>query len=610
VRKVKDTAQPRGLDRATDYCGHDQYDQQVWRLKAPRIIRRAIANPASASQGFYYNLLLQHIAFRDEAELLPADGNYFVECIRKHLFTTSDALDQHLQRHAQYNLWGSVMLEKLRANVTTAALAAAAEALGTPNEENDTNSANVLLAGAAAWESMQEAAGEVDPEEAEQALPLPAGMHNRYQGDNGHPTGMAAANVLDTCTFDQIPQATAHKCQAPPTLLLKHLLAPYVRAGDPGIIAAMAAAAVQTAAANPQPQPLHRGSQQQEQQQQRQQQERAARDPIADLHAAILQGSVPDIAGPQQDTLAEVNHAAMHSLKPKLIGQRALTTTELGQEQRDVVAAVLATLDNAGGTCTTGAGTLSAMPAILTLQGGPGCGKSAVTRHIIEQVQLKCRANVLVTATTATTAQRLQVSHSDTVHAACQVPGFGNLTPMYPLNIQTAALRMADIVICDEFSMLTSKVLGIILHRMAQATHEGSHRKVLLLVGDVGQLPPICKHGRRPPRGGEAAPSEPQQPGLCPTCHLLRNAHYQAGPAPAADTGLQASSRHAVHGVPERGPVGSANGSTPARGAGQVVQTRGQSAAADGHQRNSPVHPQRRRHSAQQHRTAMAQPAR
>jgi hypothetical protein len=143
----------------------------VWKLREPHIIRRAFGHPNSSNQAFYYNLLLQHIPFRDEHALLPADGNYFVECVRRDLFTTTAELDIHLQRYAKYHLWTSAILDKMRADIADTTAAAAAAALGSPNEAHqaDPDSADVLLAGATAYEAMQHLDGEKDP-----TLPWPA----------------------------------------------------------------------------------------------------------------------------------------------------------------------------------------------------------------------------------------------------------------------------------------------------------------------------------------------------------------------------------------------------------------------------------------------------
>jgi hypothetical protein len=86
---------------------------------------------------------------------------------------------------------------------------------------------------------------------------------------------------------------------------------------------------------------------------------------------------------------------------------------------------------------------------------------------------------------------------------------------------QTRALEKAQLVIVDECSMLTSQLLTLLLHRMAQATLKGQPPKVLLLVGDMGQLPPICGHGKRSKRNRRRR-SKQAAAHLCPHCHLLR----------------------------------------------------------------------------------------
>jgi hypothetical protein len=42
------------------------------------------------------------------------------------------------------------------------------------------------------------------------------------------------------------------------------------------------------------------------------------------------------------------------------------------------------------------------------------------------------------------------------------------------------ALRMADIVLCDEFSMMDKEKLSRVMSKMAQATRKGAPRKVLV----------------------------------------------------------------------------------------------------------------------------------
>jgi hypothetical protein len=159
VRLVVNSATPQGLNRAEHYCGLDQLGNHVWRLARPRIIRRAIGHPKSRDMAFYYNLLLAKVPFRDEEAVIPADGNYFVQCVRLSVFKTSDELDQHLQAYAAYNLYTNALLDKVRGDVEGFVAQAAAAALHHPGRlpdgAPDPHSADVYLAGADAIEAMQ-----------------------------------------------------------------------------------------------------------------------------------------------------------------------------------------------------------------------------------------------------------------------------------------------------------------------------------------------------------------------------------------------------------------------------------------------------------------------
>ena len=107
--------------------------------------------------GFYYNLLLDKIPFRDEQHLHPADGNYFVKCVRLGIFTNTPQLDVYLQAYARYNLWTNATLDKMRANISTFVDDAAAAALSLPHGDagGDPDGPDVLAAGAAAFQCMQ-----------------------------------------------------------------------------------------------------------------------------------------------------------------------------------------------------------------------------------------------------------------------------------------------------------------------------------------------------------------------------------------------------------------------------------------------------------------------
>jgi hypothetical protein len=153
VRRKKDKSRPDiaapGLPAFTDQAGN-----HVWLLAEPRIIRRSISSPTSSNQSFYYNLLLDHIATRAERDIVPLDRDYFRHCIACGIFTTTAALDEHLLRYAEYNLWDEVKLNNLRQRVTTSL--ADAEALGAMDDGDlaGSQARHVLLDGIAAMEGV------------------------------------------------------------------------------------------------------------------------------------------------------------------------------------------------------------------------------------------------------------------------------------------------------------------------------------------------------------------------------------------------------------------------------------------------------------------------
>lgn len=102
----------------------------------------------------------------------------------------------------------------------------------------------------------------------------------------------------------------------------------------------------------------------------------------------------------------------------------------------------------------------------------------ALVDHLVNQLG----QNVLVTATSATAAQRLGFDKSDTIDATCQFLVGSNLAAMQPDHPKTMALQRADLVVCDEFSLMDQLKLSRVTSRLSQATAAGASRKVLLLV--------------------------------------------------------------------------------------------------------------------------------
>ena len=119
---------------------------------------------------------------------------------------------------------------------------------------------------------------------------------------------------------------------------------------------------------------------------------------------------------------------------------------------------------------------------VSILTGGPGTGKTTITRSIIQLLQAK-RCSVLLCAPTGRAAKRLSEAtglEAKTIHRLLEVKpaeGFRFARDQEnPLD--------ADMVIVDETSMVDI----LLMNHLLKAVEAGSH---LLLVGDVDQLPSV-----------------------------------------------------------------------------------------------------------------------
>ncbi len=122
----------------------------MWRLAQPRIIRCPITSPTNANGSFYYNLLHQTTSFRAESDIVCRDGNWFKQCIRKGVFTTSAELDVFLRQYASYNLWDTIKLNKVHTDLESIQPLAANHA----GEDVGDDAPQALLAGAAAMQAV------------------------------------------------------------------------------------------------------------------------------------------------------------------------------------------------------------------------------------------------------------------------------------------------------------------------------------------------------------------------------------------------------------------------------------------------------------------------
>ena len=129
-------------------------------------------------------------------------------------------------------------------------------------------------------------------------------------------------------------------------------------------------------------------------------------DPIRRLYELMQQdpAAVARFAVPAS-TIQDLTNKAEAACMPHLVTPLAVTYDMLSNDQRAAIDAVMQTVQQAQQQISLKAGTPSSEPLIACLQGGPGTGKSAVTRVLVDRA-VEAGFKVLVTATSATAAQR------------------------------------------------------------------------------------------------------------------------------------------------------------------------------------------------------------
>lgn len=240
----------------------DGLGHRVWRLRHARIIRRPIASPRNPNGSFYWNLLLQHVVFRAEEDVVAPDGDYFLMCVKHNVFTSTAELDQHLKAYADYQLWDTTKLKELRHDVHSCF---------------DT----------------EQPLGDIRDMQAHDAGLLEEGIQ-----------AMQAVVDVEDGTYEGA------------TLI----------------------------------------------------------DPIQRLHELLLAGHTPT-PGPDADLKRQADAASLCS--PQLRYPLSVTYDGLSQQQQTAICTILQAMEDAQRATTQGAGTYSARPALITLQGGPGEYSSA-----------------------------------------------------------------------------------------------------------------------------------------------------------------------------------------------------------------------------------------
>ncbi len=117
---------------------------------------------------------------------------------------------------------------------------------------------------------------------------------------------------------------------------------------------------------------------------------------------------------------------------------------------------------------------------ISVLTGGPGVGKTACTRALVEEAE-QAHLRIALCAPTGRAARRLEEA---TGHAAQTIHRLLEWSPGREPAFKPGHPLPADLVIVDESSMLNLRLIEVLLGGLAESTH-------VVFVGDADQLPPI-----------------------------------------------------------------------------------------------------------------------
>eukprot|EP00798_Chlamydomonas_sp_ICE-L_P025405 gene25405-biopygen19874 len=98
----EDTEPPKG----STLVGTDIFGNMVYKLKTPRLIRVSDFHPAHQPQGFFYNLLISKLTFRDESHLLTqGNTDYMTECVLREFIKDEEDLHRIMEDYCDYHLY-------------------------------------------------------------------------------------------------------------------------------------------------------------------------------------------------------------------------------------------------------------------------------------------------------------------------------------------------------------------------------------------------------------------------------------------------------------------------------------------------------------------------
>jgi hypothetical protein len=91
----KYTVNKKPISRLGEVVGYDTFGNHVQERPVDQPVRFSDPHPSSNPEGFFYNILLREVCFRDERELLsPENGPklYYTECCLRGIIKSEDDL--------------------------------------------------------------------------------------------------------------------------------------------------------------------------------------------------------------------------------------------------------------------------------------------------------------------------------------------------------------------------------------------------------------------------------------------------------------------------------------------------------------------------------------
>ncbi len=174
--------------------------------------------------------------------------------------------------------------------------------------------------------------------------------------------------------------------------------------------------------------------------------------------------------------------------------QRAATAEAAAHDLRAALLAEFADLDST--PCRPAQQAIldqitSKTAGLAVLTGGPGSGKTFTTKKLTRLLRQRGRS-VMLSASTGAAATRLS-AFAATNHTAFGLPCRGAFTPWQLADPRAELLRLTDVFILDEFSMMNQVNLMHVLLRIAEANKYAGpedvlRKKLVVLVGDHAQV--------------------------------------------------------------------------------------------------------------------------